>query len=576
MAFQDTDLLLVNRSSASYKADVSTLKDYLVSSGVGATVTASDSPPGSPNAGDIWWNSTDGNLYLYYQDADSSQWVPAFSVGAAGGGEDSPVQSVNSLTGDVVLTTDDIAEGTLKYSRWGTSGSNVYVTTGNVGVGTSTPGMPLSVVDSSGAPSLTFDSTGALSLGDSATQMVGGRTAGGSVYLQGRNSANAAANFTLNPLGGNIGIGTDSPTAALSLRPTQGSTSVIDFIAGDTTSDAVRLSVSGNINNWSEYDAYLGHAFKVQGSTVLSFDSTGGLGLGSASPSDYNTSYNNIAIRESGDSGITIDSGSTSSGAVAFTDLQNGNNRGWVEYDHNDDSMHLGVAATDAVIIDSAGDVGIGGSPDVTGKLVVESAGSQIALKTSTVGDGNLVISHTNAGALIGVTGTDGDAADAIRFSVHSGDEAMRVTTDGDLLIGGSLPGSPNITLDSAGDITTSGNVTANNVTAQGSLDVAGAYTGSISAVGASNIIDCSLGNYFTETVAGAVTFSFSNVPSGKAYGLTLEIDYQSGSIAWPASVYWPLNTAPTLNSGNTQLIVLITSDGGTTWRGNALSDFAS
>ena len=86
MAFQDSDLLLVNRSSASYKADVASLKSYLAASGVGANVTASDAPPGSPTAGDIWWNSTDGNLYLYYQDADSSQWVPAFSVGAAGGG----------------------------------------------------------------------------------------------------------------------------------------------------------------------------------------------------------------------------------------------------------------------------------------------------------------------------------------------------------------------------------------------------------------------------------------------------------------------------------------------------------
>lgn len=107
-------------------------------------------------------------------------------------------------------------------------------------------------------------------------------------------------------------------------------------------------------------------------------------------------------------------------------------------------------------------------------------------------------------------------------------------------------------------------------------LDVNGAYCGNTEAMGGGTAIDCSLGNYFTKTVSGAVTFSFSNVPASRAYSLTMEIDYTSGSITWPASVNWPGGTAPTLTTGNTQIIVLATSDGGTTWRGNALADFAN
>ena len=114
----------------------------------------------------------------------------------------------------------------------------------------------------------------------------------------------------------------------------------------------------------------------------------------------------------------------------------------------------------------------------------------------------------------------------------------------------------------------------AGELTYTGDIHVGGAYTGTVNAVGASNVIDCGAGNYFTETVAGAVTFSFSNIPATKSYGLTLEVDFQSGSIAWPASVYWPGGTAPSLTAGKTQLIVLVTSDSGTTWRGNALADF--
>jgi hypothetical protein len=35
--------------------------------------------PASANAGDLWWDSNTGTLYLYYTDANSSQWVAATS-----------------------------------------------------------------------------------------------------------------------------------------------------------------------------------------------------------------------------------------------------------------------------------------------------------------------------------------------------------------------------------------------------------------------------------------------------------------------------------------------------------------
>ena len=36
------------------------------SAGGGSSVTVSDSAPGSPSEGDLWWKSDDGNLYVYY------------------------------------------------------------------------------------------------------------------------------------------------------------------------------------------------------------------------------------------------------------------------------------------------------------------------------------------------------------------------------------------------------------------------------------------------------------------------------------------------------------------------------
>jgi hypothetical protein len=42
-----------------------------------ANATISDTAPGSPVAGDLWWESDKGRLKIYYNDTDSSQWVDA-------------------------------------------------------------------------------------------------------------------------------------------------------------------------------------------------------------------------------------------------------------------------------------------------------------------------------------------------------------------------------------------------------------------------------------------------------------------------------------------------------------------
>ena len=42
-----------------------------------AAPDTSPSPPNTPENGQLWWNTNDGRLYIYYTDIDSSQWVPA-------------------------------------------------------------------------------------------------------------------------------------------------------------------------------------------------------------------------------------------------------------------------------------------------------------------------------------------------------------------------------------------------------------------------------------------------------------------------------------------------------------------
>lgn len=99
-------------------------------------------------------------------------------------------------------------------------------------------------------------------------------------------------------------------------------------------------------------------------------------------------------------------------------------------------------------------------------------------------------------------------------------------------------------------------------------LDVNGNVAQNVVAVSAS-AIDCSAGNYFTKTASGALTWTFTNVPSSRAFTVILELtNGGTGTQTWPASVKWPGGTAPTLTASGVDVLGFITDDGGTTWRG--------
>lgn len=63
----------------------------------GASVDVSDTPPLTPTAGSIWFNSTNGSLYVYVTDTDSSQWIQPTS----------PLPIVNTFS-SVQITSDAI------------------------------------------------------------------------------------------------------------------------------------------------------------------------------------------------------------------------------------------------------------------------------------------------------------------------------------------------------------------------------------------------------------------------------------------------------------------------------------
>ena len=105
---------------------------------------------------------------------------------------------------------------------------------------------------------------------------------------------------------------------------------------------------------------------------------------------------------------------------------------------------------------------------------------------------------------------------------------------------------------------------------------LAGSYQQVAEAVGSLDI-DISSGNYFTKTINGNSTFTFSNPPaSGTVGSFVLELTHTSGTVTWPSAVKFPADTAPTLATGRTHLFVFVTDDGGARYRAASLIDYVN
>jgi len=106
-------------------------------SGGSSNVTVSDSAPGSPSQGDLWWKSNDGNLYIYYDgywviSTDITTGLPAGVVS----GSTQITDGSNIVSGSVLRTLD----GTNVFSGSLIGGSNVTITSGSGNITISSSG----------------------------------------------------------------------------------------------------------------------------------------------------------------------------------------------------------------------------------------------------------------------------------------------------------------------------------------------------------------------------------------------------------------------------------------------------
>ena len=73
MSLKNDDLFVVQRGNTLYKVNSDALKTEYAES----TVTVGTNPPTNPAEGTLWWSTLEGNLFIWYDDGDSAQWVDA-------------------------------------------------------------------------------------------------------------------------------------------------------------------------------------------------------------------------------------------------------------------------------------------------------------------------------------------------------------------------------------------------------------------------------------------------------------------------------------------------------------------
>ena len=95
-------------------------------------VTVSDTAPVDPQPGDAWWDSTDGNMYVYYEDVDTTQWVQVKtqSIPSDFSGVELRVDAVET---DVTALQTDVA--TLQSTQILTSNANTFTANQTFAVG---------------------------------------------------------------------------------------------------------------------------------------------------------------------------------------------------------------------------------------------------------------------------------------------------------------------------------------------------------------------------------------------------------------------------------------------------------
>ena len=395
---------------------------------------------------------------------NGSNSAPAINFGDSDSGIFGGTNTVSLSAGGTTRLTADTGVsvvGTLAVTGAITSTSDLTIAekiihSGDTDTFFSFPAANIAAVDTAGSERFRVDASGRLLIGTTAPRSPASLTA--QIQLEGTNAATSSLSLTRNS--GNTGgpnlIFNKTRGAAVGADTSVNSGDTLGFIvfaANDgTDSDNLAATITAKVDGTpgtNDTPGRIEFATALDGSNSptqrMVIKSDGSVGIGTASPDTtlHVAAGSSVIKSETTTAGnsarIVIKSPDDSYAGLHFGDDAD-DDVGRIRYYHSDNHMEFSAGASERMRINSSGQLLVGLTSSSNGKFVVEHTGNQIAVETGTSGDGRLHIGHFNNGTFIGTYGDDGGAADLIRFGTHSGDERMRIQSDGKVGIGISSP----------------------------------------------------------------------------------------------------------------------------------------
>ena len=396
----------------------------------------------------------------------SSQWTTTgndiyYNTGNVGIGTSSPtallhLESASSPKIELKDTTNDarlIAYAQNSNAHIGTASNHDLIidtngseamrinSSGNVGIGTTSPAQAAHVV---GSQVRLDTSSGGYYLHNASGTFRGAFHDNGtitSIYADGDGDGPHMV-FS----NGKVGIGTTSPSNKLEIKGDSDHLRLIGSTT-DTKGLSIRYDHSNNrseirsdqtgVNQLDIMYYGLNQHFGRNGSSItMTLTDLNKVGIGTSSPGDYYA--DDLVVVAADDGGLTLASSATTHKAyLAWADGTSGSAayQGYLAYDHNNNSLQIATAASEAVRIDSSGKIGIGtSSPDTI--LHAKASSGEAEIKIESAADQEARLRFGDA--------TDDDKG-YISYSRNSGfmnfsvdnatGEAMRIDSSDNLLI---------------------------------------------------------------------------------------------------------------------------------------------
>jgi hypothetical protein len=286
---------------------------------------------------------------------------------------------------------------------------------GNVGIGVSSPAYELGFGDSSGVERFSIDvgtiEAEAIHVATANRHLTFDASGPGSRYISFKTGSTAYSGTEKVRIdsSGKVGIGTTSPT--------QGK---VDILAGGDYDAHTGHGLTINSNATNAFTSmYMGADDSVDAAYIqsagrnTSFTSKklllnpngGNVGIGTSSPSSQDASANNLVISDTaGNGGLTINTPTNAIGAIHFSDGTSGADRyrGIISYGHSDNTMRFHTDTTRRMTIDSSGNLLVGKTSTAienagvglfsTGKVIVTVDGDNVLGLNRKTSDGDIAV----------------------------------------------------------------------------------------------------------------------------------------------------------------------------------------